>query len=105
MASPGLTPGTVVVAKHPVYRGASWGTITAVDGERAAVVFDLDRPPTPIWLPLAILRAPVMPPGYDQDGVGAYYWRKDCEIEAERLAFHHNPANRGKTHWPETYID
>jgi hypothetical protein len=100
-----LTPGTVVVAKHPVYRGAWWGTITAIDGENAAVLFKLDKSATPARLPVAILLAPVMPHCYENDGVGEHYWRKHCEVEAELLAFRHDPANEGKVFWPETMVD
>jgi hypothetical protein len=110
-----LTRGARVVAKHPLKRGAWWGTIVSVYGERVGVIFDLDmRHPKEgkdmttarvYWLPDAIVRAPVMPAAYLDDGVGEYYWRKDQELEAERLAFHHDPANQGKVHWPETYID
>jgi hypothetical protein len=100
-----LQPGAKVVAKHPKYRGAWWGTIVTIDGENAGVRFDLDTGTPYYWLPIAILHAPVMPAEYVDDGVGEYYWRKDQEIQAERLAFHHDPANKGKTHWPETYLD
>jgi hypothetical protein len=112
MASQGITPGTKVVAKHPVYRGAWWGTVESIDGELATVCFDLEDAygkdsglHRVHRLPLAILLAPEMPAHYLDDGVGEYYWRKDQEVKAERLAFDYNPANKGKVHWPETYID
>lgn len=105
--------GTKVVAKHPVQRGAWWGTVTAVDGDRVAVLFDLEaayapqqgKTAQPHWLPAAIVLSPEMPASYLDDGVGEYYWRKDQEVQAERAAFQHDPANKGKVHWPETYID
>ena len=107
-----LTPGAVVVAKHPDKRGAWWGTVTAVDGERVAVLFHLEKQypgagktAQPHWLPAAIVLAPVMPPKYENDGIGEHYWRKDCEVGAELAAFHHDPANQGKVFWPDTYID
>jgi hypothetical protein len=112
MTAPKL--GAKVVAKHPVYRGAWWGHVTAVDGDRVAVLFDLEaayapqvrgEDAQPHWLPTAIVLAAVMPEKYKTDGVGEYYWRKDQEVEAERLAFHHDPANKGKVFWPQTYID
>jgi hypothetical protein len=84
----------------------------AVDGDRVSVRFDLEYQywresgtPQPHWLPAAIVLAPVMPEEYRTDGVGEYYWRKDQEVKAERAAFNHDPANKGKTHWPETMVD
>ena len=95
--------GTRVVVKHPHHRGAFWGAIDIIDGGCAHIAFDIFR--ESVWVPIAILHAPVMPEHYKSDGVGEHYWRKDQEVTAEQIAFRHNPANKGKTFWPDTFID
>jgi hypothetical protein len=104
-----LERGTKVVAKHPKYRGAWWGYIVSIDGDNAEVHFDIDKS-TPSWnLPLAILHAPgPLPAQYENDGIGEHYWRKDCEVHAEYLAFQHKLAtdpHASRSFSPDTYID
>jgi hypothetical protein len=107
-----LTPGAEVVAKHPVYAGAWWGRVTAVDGEQVGVVFDLEKRHAPAnrsaptyWLPAAVVLARTLPLVYLGDDVGAHYWRAEQEVQAERRAFLNDPVNKGAAFRPHTYMD
>jgi len=88
-----------IVVVHPDDKHPYWAEVVADHGDTVTVRFQIVDTKHTFTVP----KAHVLDPGpspYPNDGIGDYYWRKDQEIKAERLAW-----TPGTPFTPQTFID